>query len=40
MNFRSKLVQISDHMSKLNFYHIENQNLPHYESLADFDFKV
>ena len=37
MNFRPKFVEISDHVSKPKFYHIENQILPHYESLADFD---
>ena len=37
MNFRSKFVEISDHVSKLKFYHIENSILPHYESLTDFD---
>ena len=37
MNFRSKFVEISDHVSKPKFYHIENLILPHYESLADFD---
>ena len=37
MNFRSKFVEISDHVSKPKFYYIENQILLHYESLADFD---
>ena len=37
MNFRSKFVEFSDHVSKLKFYHIENLILPHYESLTDFD---
>ena len=36
MNFRSKFVKISDHVSKPKFYHIEDQILPHYESLVDF----
>ena len=37
MNFRSKFVGISDHVSKLIFYYIENLILLHYESLTDFD---
>ena len=37
MNFRSKFVEISDHVSKPKFYHIENLILPHYESLPGFD---
>ena len=37
MNIRSKFVEMSDHVSKLIFYYIENFILPHYESLTDFD---
>ena len=32
MNFRSKFVEISDHVSKLKFYYIENSILLHYDS--------
>ena len=37
MNFRSKFVEISDHVSELKFYSIENSILLHYKSLTDFD---
>ena len=37
VKFRSKFVKISDHVSKPKFYHIEDQILPHYESLSGFD---
>ena len=37
VNFRVKFVEISDHVSKLIFYYIENLILLHYESLTDFD---
>ena len=30
MNFRSKFVEISDHVSKLIFYYIENSILLHF----------
>ena len=30
MNFRSKFVEISDHVSKPKFYYIENQILPQF----------
>ena len=36
MNIRSKFVEMSDHVSKLIFYYIENYILLHYESLTDF----
>ena len=35
--FRSKFIEISDHVSKPKLYYIENQILLHYESLPDFD---
>ena len=37
MYFRSKFIEISDHVSKPKLYYIENQILLHYESLPDFD---
>ena len=37
MYFRSKLVEISDHVSKPKLYYIENQIILHDESLPDFD---
>ena len=39
MNFRSKFVEISDHVSKLIFYYIENFILLHYESLTESRFE-
>ena len=30
MDYRSKFIEISDHVSKLKFYHIENSILPRF----------
>ena len=40
MNFRSKFIEISDHVTKPKLYYIENQIILHNESLLDFDPKM